>query len=163
VSVTFWPLIITCRSPFATRLHGTPQAASSRTAFGAVSTNMRTTRWSAPQSLPRTVSSKWTSSLSPCPLTTLPSDACMPPWAAAQFDDEGQHQVERPVVIAPDPVGALERTDPLGPHQHRMQVDRGEEEHREAGHDLPPPERRVGVLHRADVVAERAVLAVVDR
>jgi hypothetical protein len=44
VIVVFWPLMMTSRSPFLTRLHGTPQAASSRTAFGAVLTNMRTTR-----------------------------------------------------------------------------------------------------------------------
>ena len=68
VIVTFWPLMMTSRSPLRTRLHGTPHAASSRTALGAVLTNIRTTCWSAPQSLPRTVSSKCTSSLSPCAL-----------------------------------------------------------------------------------------------
>jgi hypothetical protein len=52
VMVIFSPLTITCRSPRCTRLHGTPQAASSRTALGAVFTNIRTTSWSAPQSLP---------------------------------------------------------------------------------------------------------------
>ena len=82
VMVTFCPLMITVRSPRRTRLHGTPHAASSRTALGAVLTNMRTTSWSAPQSEPRTVSSKCTSSLSPWPLITLPSDACIPPCAA---------------------------------------------------------------------------------
>jgi hypothetical protein len=81
--------MMTCRSPRLTRLQGTPQAASSRTAFGAVLTNMRTTRWSAPQSLPRTVSSKCTSSLSPWPLITLASEACMPPCAAAECERLG--------------------------------------------------------------------------
>ena len=38
-----------------------------------------------------------------------------------------------------------------------------QEEHREAGHHLPPPERGVAVLHGVGVVAERAVLPVVDR
>ena len=89
VSVTFWPLMITSWSPRRTRLQGTPQAASSRTALGAVLTNMRTTSWSAPQSLPRTVSSKWTSSLSPSPLMTLPRLACMPPCAATECERFG--------------------------------------------------------------------------
>ena len=40
VMVTFWPLMMTSRSPLRTRLQGTPQAASSRTALGAVLTNI---------------------------------------------------------------------------------------------------------------------------
>ena len=36
------------------------------------------------QSLPRTVSPKCTSSLSPAPLTLLARIACIPPWAAAE-------------------------------------------------------------------------------
>ncbi len=80
---------MTVRSPRRTRLQGTPQAASSRTALGAVLTNIRTTFWSAPQSLPRTVSSKWTSSVSPCPLITLASEACIPPCAAAECERLG--------------------------------------------------------------------------
>jgi hypothetical protein len=77
------------RSPDCTRFQGTPQPSSSRTALGAVCTNMRATCWSHPQSLPRTVSSKCTSSLSPAPMALLARLACMPPWAAAECERLG--------------------------------------------------------------------------
>ena len=95
VIVTFSALMIAWRAPFLTRFQGTPQAASSRIALGAVLTNIRTTSWSAPQSLPLTVSSKWTSSLSPSPITELPRLACIPPWAAAEWERFGGTRVSR--------------------------------------------------------------------
>jgi len=54
--------------------------------MGAVSTNMRATSWSAPQSEPLTVSRKWTSGQSSLPMAQLPSAACMPPWAAEEWE-----------------------------------------------------------------------------
>jgi len=112
--VTFWPLMTTWRSPFLTRLHGTPQAASSRTALGAVCTNMRTTSWSAPQSEPRTVSSKCTSSLSPWPLTTLPRLACMPPCAALLCERLGGTS-DRMMASCPRRLAAMATRSPASP------------------------------------------------
>ncbi len=83
--------------------------------------------------------------------------------AAVQLDAEQQHQVQRPPASAPHPVSRFERADHSGVHQHLIQVHRGEEEHRETGDDLPPPQRGVLVMHHPHVVAVDAVLRIVDR
>ena len=84
--VTFSSFIIAVLGPSFILVHGTPQAANSRMAFGAVFTNILATSWSQPQSLPLTVSTKCRSSLSPWLIFEFPRLACMPPCAAAECD-----------------------------------------------------------------------------
>jgi hypothetical protein len=72
--------------PGTTRFQGTPQKASWRISMGAASAKSRATSWSQPQSEPLTVSMKCTSGQSPSPMAQLPNAACMPPWAAEEWE-----------------------------------------------------------------------------
>ena len=66
-------------------------------------------------------------------------------------------------MIAPDTIRGFVRPDAIGTAQHDEQMHRSEKEHREAGEDLPEPQRRVFVTHHPHVPTKRLVLAVIDR
>ena len=85
------------------------------------------------------------------------------PDAAVELDGEQQQDVQRPVAVAPDAVGRLERADQVRPRQHHVQVDGRQEEQREPGEHLPEPERGVLVPHQLHVTAEQPVLPPADR
>ena len=72
--------------PGTTRFHGIPQWSIWRTIQGIASTKSLMRSWSAPQSEPFTVSSKWTSQVSPSAIAVFPRAACMPPWAAQECE-----------------------------------------------------------------------------
>ena len=85
------------------------------------------------------------------------------PDPAVDLDGQQQHDVQRPEVFAPDPVGGFERSDVVRAGKHRVQVHGRQEEQGEAGDHLPEPERGVFVLQHPHVATEGAVLTVVDR
>ena len=83
--------------------------------------------------------------------------------AAVQLDRQQQQDIERPQVLAPDPVGGLVRSDAVGTGEHDVQMHRRQEEQREAREYLPEPQRGVFVFHHPHVTAKRPELVVVAR
>jgi hypothetical protein len=81
--------------------------------------------------------------------------------ASVQLDRQQQQDIERPQVLAPDPIGGFVRSDAVGTGEHDVQMHRRQEEQREAREYLPEPQRGVFVFHHPHVTAERPELVVV--
>ncbi len=83
-------------------------------AMGALSQKSRATSWSQPQSEPLTVSVKCTSGESPWPMAQLPSAACMPPWAAEEWERRAGTR-ERQMTSKPAPAASMAARSPARP------------------------------------------------